>query len=260
MNDYKSPTITYDKLIEMMTETLDCTNGNRYLDEYRSLNAQYESITKSSTQIAREEALLNAIKKLHKATIEVGVRVRETLEEELASIIESDMLTIPINYPHAQEARKLAAQEDFVNKLYEMTLPLEILTQIENIDKGVKKIEEIEDLANIFEEIEDSGIVDVTKEIEVPEVIAVEEPVVLEEIVESPVEEEKEGDTLEFNLPIGLPEEEVEEEKETAVEDAEKTSGKIKLIKKAIDKAKEKNNLQLVKLLEQQLIKETENI
>ena len=274
MNNYETPLKTYDKLVDTVKDILDCTNGNNYVDEYRALSAKYETIKKNPSQVEREEALLKSIQTLHKAMVEVGIRVRETLEEDLDKIVIDDTLVISINYPHATEERKLAAQEDFVNKLSEMTLPLEILTKTENIGECVKKIEEIEDLASIFEEIDDSGIVDTTKEIEVP--VVEEQPKVTEEVIE----EQPESD-----FPIGLPmssddvfartelvveetpsqeviddqpEEAIQIEEPTQIE--EKPSGKVILIKKAIDKAKEKNNLQLVKLLEQQLVKETENI
>ena len=77
----------------------------------------------------------------------------------------------------------------------------------------------------------------------------------------------KESYRYEFNLTKEEIEEEPSvEEQEDIVEEQKSTASsnvdasKIQLIKKALDKAREKGNEQLVKVLEQQLLKELENI
>ena len=142
-------------------------------------------------------------------------------------------------------------------KLKEMSLPLEILNKVE-------EIETVEELPAGFEEIIDEVEAieeDVTEEPEL-EVETVEleenddnEPEVVEEEI---VEEEVEEDSIVEEEPaedVKLSEEKEEEAPKPKVD-----TSKIQLIKKALDKAREKGNDQLVKVLEQQLLKELENL
>jgi len=279
MNDYGSPMVTYDEIVEALKAILDCSRNNGYLDEYSFLNAKYDTIKKNPLQIEKEQALINAIQSIEQALNEANENIRKTLEEEIEKINAVNVLTIPTDYAHTFELRKLAAQDEFVYKLTEMSLPLEVLT---NHSEETKQIEALVDFANVFEEIDDSGtVVGVLKSEEEPQIEEVEEEKVepakekeehfsiqfdsLPEVEETPAEvepvEESSTEAAEESTEQVQPVKEVEEKPtEESEEQDDKKLGKIKLIKKALEKAKEKKNDQLIKVLEQQLAKEVKNL
>lgn len=248
MNNYSNPMVTYDEIVEALRAIIDCSKVNGYLDDYGFLNVKYDSAKQNPIQKEQEQALLKALQSLEKTLMAANKVVRETLEKELSEITAVSMFTISANYEHSCEKRKLASQNDLVMKLKEMSLPLEILNKVE-------EIETVEELPVGFEEIIDD------EEIETVEEIVDEEPEVEVETVELDDTDEEEFDdvedeTIEEETPV---EEDEVEEKEEAPAPKVDTS-KIQLIKKALDKAKEKGNDQLVKVLEQQLLKELENL
>ena len=248
MNNYSNPMVTYDEIVEALRAIIDCSKANGYLDDYGFLNVKYDSVKQNPIQKEQEQALLKALQSLEKTLMAANKVVRETLEKELLEITAVSMFTISANYEHSCEKRKLASQNDLVMKLKEMSLPLEILNKVE-------EIETVEELPVGFEEIIDD------EEIETVEEIVDEEPEVEVETVELDDTDEEdfddvEDETIEEETPV---EEDEVEEKEEAPAPKVDTS-KIQLIKKALDKAKEKGNDQLVKVLEQQLLKELENL
>lgn len=248
MNNYSNPMVTYDEIVEALRAIIDCSKANGYLDDYGFLNVKYDSVKQNPIQKEQEQALLKALQSLEKTLMAANKVVRETLEKELSEITAVSMFTISANYEHSCEKRKLASQNDLVMKLKEMSLPLEILNKVE-------EIETVEELPVGFEEIIDD------EEIETVEEIVDEEPEVEVETVELDDTDEEEFDdvedeTIEEETPV---EEDDVEEKEEAPAKKVDTS-KIQLIKKALEKAKEKGNDQLVKVLEQQLLKELENL
>ena len=276
MNDYSSPMVTYDEIVEALKAILDCSRNNGYLDEYSFLNAKYDTIKKNPLQTEKEQALINAIQAIEIALNEANDKIRKNLEEDIEKINAVNILTIPTDYAHTFELRKLAAQEEFVYKLTEMSLPLEVLM---NHSEEAKQIESLVDFANVFEEIEESGIVTGIPKDEEPGVDEKEEKVAepTEEKEQTlsvqfdllaDVEEKKNETVVEEESKVALETEEasteetpvVEEEAEEINEQEEKTLGKIKLIKKALEKAKEKKNEQLIKVLEQQLDKEINSL
>lgn len=253
MNNYSNPMVTYDEIVEALKAIIDCSKANGYLDDYGFLNVKYDSVKQNPIQKEQEQALLKALQSLEKTLAAANKVVRETLEKELAEITAVSMFTISANYEHSCEKRKLASQNDLVMKLKEMSLPLEILEKVE-------EIETVEELPVGFEEIVDE---EETEE-ESDEEVVPEEPELEVESVELDMtdeEETTEEETVDEKIEEEAPVEDKEEQVEEKTAPAPKVdASKIQLIKKALDKAREKGNEQLVKVLEQQLLKELENL
>ena len=253
MNNYSNPMVTYDEIVEALKAIIDCSKANGYLDDYGFLNVKYDSVKQIPIQKEQEQALLKALQSLEKTLAAANKVVRETLEKELAEITAVSMFTISANYEHSCEKRKLASQNDLVMKLKEMSLPLEILEKVE-------EIETVEELPVGFEEIVDE---EETEE-ESDEEVVPEEPELEVESVELDMtdeEETTEEETVDEKIEEEAPVEDKEEQVKEKTAPAPKVdASKIQLIKKALDKAREKGNEQLVKVLEQQLLKELENL
>lgn len=267
MNNYGNPVVTYDEIVEALRAIIDCSKNNGYLDEYSFLNAKYDSVKNNPLQTEQEKALIKAIQSLEKTLEAANKVVRENLEKEIAEISATNIFTIPTQFKQTEESRKLASQDELIAKLQEMSLPLEVLSQVEEVEKETP-IELFEEVEDVFEEV--------VEEEEQPE----EETLEVEETKEEPKKEGKTSskiDIMSMDLPdisIELPKPTKQEEaKEKIIEDEEKVveeeeieqpeekkidTSKVELIKKALEKAKEKENEQLVKILEQQLKKEIE--
>ena len=318
MNNYSNPMVTYNEIIEALKAILDCSRTNGYLDDYSFLNARYDVLNKSPLYEEQEQALIQAIQSLEKTIDAADKVIRENLKDVLNQIVTSNSFIIPTRYKKDEEYRKLAAQDEFVVKLKEMSLPLEVLSDVPVSEVPEKKesLDEIESLVEPFEEVEIESLnVPASEEPEediyyskgqlgnVKNAFAVTEEQYqklksIQTDEEKPEEKQKEGieslDTLpsdvmepqhevkeerkseddfatsELPLEKPLPVETVEEEKvevaSESKEEVEQSSSeqkkasldRIKLIKKALDKAKEKGNAQLIKILEQQLRKEVE--
>ena len=258
MSNYSNPMITYDEIVNALIAIIDCSKANGYLEEYGFLNIKYDSLEKNPMQKEQEQALLKALQSLEKTINAANKVIRENLEKELAEINSANIFTISSTYEHLGEKRKLASKRELVMRLKEMSLPLAILN---SVDKTQEKAETFEDLPSGFEEI-----------IETPEVIEpakIEEPIYLveeeiansydevdEQYIESQIETE-EGNfesSSEIEEETFEPQGEIEEESETV------ESNKIQLIRKALEKAREKGNEQLIKVLEIQLNKELDNL
>ncbi len=339
MNNYGNPMVTYNEIIEALKAILDCSKTNGYLDEYNFLNVKYDVLNKSPLYEEQEQALIQAIQSLEKTIDAADKVIRENLKDILNEILTSNSFIVPTRYKKDEEYRKLAAQDEFVSKLKEMSLPLEVLSEVPNVPvvEKVDSLDEIENLVTPFEEVEiasldlptleEEPIEDIyysrtklgnvktafavteeqyqklkkssieEKELEdLPELVVGVTENVENKILEQEQEEEKVEDlnlsdisTEAFTLDEApkensvsvevtddekkdsevvseKEEEKVENTKEesTEIEDGLSSEQKkasldrIKLIKKALDKAKEKENSQLVQILEQQLRKELE--
>lgn len=316
MNNYSNPMVTYNEIIEALKAILDCSRTNGYLDDYSFLNARYDVLNKSPLYEEQEQALIQAIQSLEKTIDAADKVIRENLKDVLNQIVTSNSFIIPTRYKKDEEYRKLAAQDEFVVKLKEMSLPLEVLSDVPVSEVPDKKesLDEIESLVEPFEEVEIESLnVPASEEPEgdiyyskgklgnvknafavteeqyqkLKNVPATEEKQeekqkegiesldtlssdVTEPQPEVKAEKENEDDYATSELPLEkpLPVETVEEEKVASEpkEEAEQPSSeqkkasldRIKLIKKALDKAKEKENAQLIQILEQQLRKEVE--
>jgi len=359
MNNYTNPMITYTEIVEALKAILDSSKSNGYLDDYNFLNVGYDMLNKSPLYKEQEQALIQAIQSLEKTIDAADKVIRENLKTVLDEIAASNLFMIPTRYKKNEEYRKLAAQSEFVMKLREMSLPLEVLSDAPAKESVSEKIDEIEELVNPPEEVkveeipsleeeekidyysrvklgnvknafavteeqyeklrqyvpnsisneeieevmeipslvseESSSIEDIEAVAEVEQIIPEEEEtkipddITINDVpVESPKEEKEElsteepkiEETIEIDKEEPVSEEEAKEEiEETTKEDTpveEKTSkekeeqkpeltdekkalmNRIQLIKKALDKAKEKENTQLVQILEQQLRKEIE--
>lgn len=247
MNNYSDPMVTYDEIVEALKAIIDCSKANGYLEEYGFLNVKYDSLKQNPIQEEQEQLLLNALQSLEKTINAANKVIRENLEKELAEINTVELFEFTANYEHSGEKRKLASQNDLVIRLKEMSLPLEVLNRIESSEENI--------LPNGFEEIIDE---------EEDETETLEEPIVEEtneeEFVEEDDDETEEVEETEDEVEETVEDEPEVDEEETEEEQPKVDTNKIQLIKKALDKAREKDNKQLVKVLELQLRKELENL
>ena len=124
MNNYSNPMVTYNEIIEALKAILDCSRTNGYLDDYSFLNARYDVLNKSPLYEEQEQALIQAIQSLEKTIDAADKVIRENLKDVLNQIVTSNSFIIPTRYKKDEEYRKLAAQDEFVVKLKEMSLPL----------------------------------------------------------------------------------------------------------------------------------------
>ena len=156
MNNYSNPMVTYNEIIEALKAILDCSRTNGYLDDYSFLNARYDVLNKSPLYEEQEQALIQAIQSLEKTIDAADKVIRENLKDVLNQIVTSNSFIIPTRYKKDEEYRKLAAQDEFVVKLKEMSLPLEVLSDVPVSEVPEKKesLDEIESLVEPFEEVE----------------------------------------------------------------------------------------------------------
>ena len=284
MNNYSNPMVTYDEIVDALKAIIDCSKANGYLEEYGFLNVKYDSLNQTPNQPEQEQALLKALQSLEQAIESANKVIREDLEKELAEINASNIFTISANYEHSGERRKLASQSELVLRLKEMSLPLEVLNKVEMKEEVIETIEE---LPGVFEEIvEEPSVEDIPIVETVDKDVTMVEPVQKEEVVSdeqintvptvedvstsveqniipnyvepTPIEEEKEyfaipTDTLVENNMVS------ENEKEQPISMPEEPE-KVQLIRKALEKARERGNEQLVRVLEVQLKKELNNL
>ena len=115
---YNNPLVTYDEIIEAIQSILECSISNNYLDSYDYLNVHYSSPSRIDEE---EEILLNALKSLSKSIDTTSKIVRRGLEKDLKGI-EDKMFKIETEYLLGQEKRKMAAQATFVEKLKKASL------------------------------------------------------------------------------------------------------------------------------------------
>ena len=275
MNNYSNPMVTYDEIVDALRAIIDCSKANGYLEEYGFLNVKYDSLNPNPIQEEQEQVLLQALQSLEK-TIEAANKViRENLEKELAEINAANIFKITSTYEHSFERRKLASQEDLVIKLKEMSLPLEVLNKVE-LKNDIETVEElpdgfeeiisdedefVEDDANVLEEQEDfvTNLDEIIDEMELEDDFQEEFD---EEQVEDDSQESADEEQIEDDSQEDVDGEQVEDDsqEENTEEETLVESNKIQLIRKALEKAREKGNEQLVKVLETQLKKEIENL
>lgn len=121
--NYNNPLVTYDEIIEAIKSIIECSLSSNYLDEYDYLNIKYESPSKIDEE---EKLLINAIKSLGRSIDTTSKIVRRGLEKDLKSY-EENLLKIETEYLFGQEKRKLAAQDTFITKLKEASLKIDSL-------------------------------------------------------------------------------------------------------------------------------------
>lgn len=262
MNNYGNSIVTYDEIIEALRAIIDCSKNNGYLDEYSFLNAKYDSLKTNPLQTEQEKALIKAIQSIEKTIEAANKVVRENLVKELAEINATNIFTIPTQFKQTEESRKLASQDELIEKLHEMSLPLEVLSQVEEVEKE-ETIELFEEVEDVFEEVIDEEISDEEKPKKAEKVnskidiMSMGLPDISIELPETSENEESKEEIIEEEI-IDEEEKVVEEEEIEQPEEKKIDTSKVELIKKALEKAKEKENEQLVKILEQQLKKEIE--
>ncbi len=243
---YSNPVITYEEIVNALKAIIDCSLNDNYLDDFNYLNVKYESEVKTDLDEKWEVALRKAIKDLEKAIDSSSKVIKNNLEKELQRI-ENDVLKMNSLYLIGQEKRKLASQEVFVQKLREKSLKTDVLYEIPKED-SFSNIDNI-DTNKIFSDFERNAIINF------PDFFK-------EEIAIAKGEEEKDDvslndlyNTIELE-PIPIEDYAKPEELKP---DGDVDLYRVSLIRKAIDKAKEKNDPKLVQMLEERLNKELGN-
>ena len=302
MTNDRNTMVTYIEIVDALKAILKCAETNGYLDDYSFLNAKYDIPETSPLHKKQEQALVQAIQSLEKTIDAADKMIRENLQNTLDDMKNSDVFTISTRYQQNEECRKLAAQEEFVTTLQEMSLPLEILSDYSDLEYeflvedskdglGTLNEEETIDSSDYFASDEGEFYYSRVKLGNPKTAFAVtEEQYQLlkqndEEIdYELPSEllsETEEDDSNILDGPIASFELEVESPKNVSIKKEEihsdeiiiepqrvvvsdekrKSSfNKIQLIKKALEKAQEKGNEQLIQILEHQLQKEIETL
>ena len=123
---YNNPIVTYDEIVDALKSILECSLTNNYMEDFNYLNIKYESGTDKSIDKREEKLLYDAIKSLEKNLESTSKILRNNLLNELSSI-ENNIFEIECDYLIGNERRKLSAQNTFVQKLKEYSLPIDIL-------------------------------------------------------------------------------------------------------------------------------------
>ena len=118
---YDNPLVTYDEIIEAIQSILECSISSNYLDNYDYLNVKYSSPSRIDEE---EQLLLNAIKSLSKSIETTSKIVRRGLEKDLKNV-EDKIFKIETEYLLGQEKRKMAAQSSFIDKLKKASLGID---------------------------------------------------------------------------------------------------------------------------------------
>ncbi len=213
---------TYEEIVKALKAILECAKENGYLDDYSFLNAKWDTIEKSPLQEEQEKALMEAIVSLQHTIEDADTTIHEKLDKLLQEIAYAHMVRIPTKYKDGEELRKLAAQDMFIQKLQEISLPSDILMKVPETEDTSSFDEEF---STLFEEIVDDSVdfgddsLDAFVEIDGPDEETQEEqqeePVKeLEETAEEETTVVEESDSEEPVLEEETLPEEVEEPKE----------------------------------------------
>ena len=152
---YDNSLITYDEIVEAIQSILECSISNNYLDSYDYLNVKYSSPSRIDEE---EQMLLNALKSLSRSIETTSKIVRRGLEKDLKSI-EDKIFKIETEYLLGQEKRKMAAQESFIKKLKDASLGIESIFSIpvqEDINTNISDV----DTNTVFSDFEKKVISD----------------------------------------------------------------------------------------------------
>ncbi len=157
---YNNPIVTYDEIVDALKSILECSLTNNYMEDFNYLNIKYESGTDKSIDKREEKLLYDAIKSLEKNLESTSKILRNNLLNELSSI-ENNIFEIECDYLIGNERRKLSAQNTFVQKLKEYSLPIDILYKAPLNDEYESNVEINDiDTNKIFSDFEKKVIYD----------------------------------------------------------------------------------------------------
>ena len=123
---YNNPIVTYDEIVDALKSILECSLTSNYMDDFNYLNVKYEPLTDKNIDKREEKLLYDAIKSLEKNLESSSKIIRNNLLNELSSV-ENSIFEIETDYLINNERRKLSAQDSFIQKLKNKSLPIDIL-------------------------------------------------------------------------------------------------------------------------------------
>lgn len=235
MQDYSRTIVTYEEIVEAIKAIIDCSLNDNYVDDFDYLNVKYETGIKEKLNTKNEEALHRAIKDLA-SSIDTASRVIKTnLEKELDELDKS-IFHIHTDYLISEELRRIAASDVSVQKLRDVSLGSNILNNPPQYEPQDFSLENV-DTNKILSDFERRVVINF------PDYFR-------EELA---IARGEESDTIDkMDDTSLLLEDEKPKEDNYHVIDAQR----VLLIRKAINKAKEKNDWALVTQLEKRLNKE----
>lgn len=141
MKDYNNPLVTYDEIVDAIKSIIECSISNNFLDNYNYLNINYSAPT--SIDIDTESLLQDSIKALLKSIDSSSNIIRRGLVRNLEKI-EEGIIKVNTEYLIGQEKRKLAAQDHFIKKLKDASISLKELVNL--TDDDVNYVSSVEDV------------------------------------------------------------------------------------------------------------------
>lgn len=235
---YNNPLVTYDEIVEALKSIIECSLSSNYVDDFDYLNIKYESVSKNKIDEKNETLLFNSLKALEKSLDTSSKIIRNTLKRDIDDI-EKYIFKINSDYLIGQEKRKLAAQQNFVQKLRDASLKMDILYQAPVVENKVESLDGV-NTNNIFSDFEKKVISDF--------------PVFFKEELELANEnnEDLEG-TVELkntNAHNYVPLEDLEKVEDAEDKKLKEINEKLQIIERAIMKAKELGDDNIVASLE----------
>ena len=144
---YSNPIVTYEEIVNALKAIIECSLNDSYVDSFDILNVKYDNEKIEEYSDDAEKALYKAIKSLDKTIDAANKIIRTNLEKDLEDI-ENSILSIKTSYYNGQEKRKLSAQDHFVDKLTEESLPIDILYEapLHTNDEEIEEFDEVEEI------------------------------------------------------------------------------------------------------------------
>lgn len=157
MKDYNNPLVTYDEIVDAIKSIIECSISNNFLDNYNYLNINYSAPT--SIDIDTESLLQDSIKALLKSIDSSSNIIRRGLVRDLEKI-EEGIIKVNTEYLIGQEKRKLAAQDHFIKKLKDASISLKELVNL--TDDDVNYVSSVEDVntTKVFSDFEKKVVSD----------------------------------------------------------------------------------------------------
>lgn len=255
--NYSNPLVTYDEIVNALKAIIDCSLNDNYLDDFSYLNTRYESVTKTKLDSDMELALQNAIKDLDSAIDTSSKVIKNNLEKEIKKM-DDNILQLSCNYLIGHEKRKLAASEGLIRKLRDASVAIDVLYQAPQVEPGMSLYENI-DTNKIFSDFERKAIINFPDFFK--EELAIARGEDYDNKEDDAIDVGELYSTMDLTSIINHDYNKVEKD----IEDEFVTHHPVKkhidydrvvLIRRAIAKAKEKNDPKLVEMLEERLDKE----
>lgn len=239
MQGYNDPIVTYDEIVDALKSIVECSLNGNYIDDFNYLNVKYEAGTKTKVNYTEEKALYHAIKSLERSIDSSSKIIRSGLERELIDY-EKSIIKINCDYVIGQEKRRLSAGQQFVRKIKDKSLKIDVLYHAPQYEEQ-EDIVALDSLKNIdtnkiFSEFEKNAIINFPDFFKEELAIANEEEIEHHDLF----------DNMEFELSNSDDMAELEE-----IEPKKKD--RTHLIRVALKKARELDNQYLIEKLEKQL-------